>query len=463
VASANLGSPVRYVDYRPDIDVELALERFNSYRVMPPSEVELLLGDLAVDLQVSPDSPGATGDLVQFQNLIRSFCADWRQLWLLYGDSDAGIDEFQRLAQALRDVIKPHGARLLMRSNHLPVMPVLEARVIRSLVNDQSDALRPPQTPSSSVSANAESVDARQGAVHRHHGISASIGVDRPVFIVSAPRSGSTLLFETLACTPQLWTVGGEAHWLVEGFDHLGPGAPGIDDNRIDARHATPEVAAELKQRLVERLRGPSGEPVPSHAAALRILEKTPKNALRIPFFAKIFPDAHFVFLWRDPRENLSSIMEAWRSGGWVTYSDVPDWDGDWSLLLPPGWRALRGRSLAEIASFQWECTNRIALDDLSLLPKSQWTVVNYEAFLSDTLGSVRRLCEFSGIEFDEALRKRVSMPLPSSRHTLTKPDPHKWRKNKESIDIELPKLRHTWDRLVSLTDSRDLAPGYVV
>ena len=27
------------------------------------------------------------------------------------------------------------------------------------------------------------------------------------------------------------------------------------------------------------------------------------------------FPDALFIFLWRDPRENLSSIIEAWRAG----------------------------------------------------------------------------------------------------------------------------------------------------
>ena len=45
---------------------------------------------------------------------------------------------------------------------------------------------------------------------------------------------------------------------------------------------------------------------------ALRFLEKTPKNVLRIPFIERIFPDALYVFLWRDPRGNLASIMEAW-------------------------------------------------------------------------------------------------------------------------------------------------------
>src|SRR6266850_1723019 len=40
--------------------------------------------------------------------------------------------------------------------------------------------------------------------------------LESPIFIVAAPRSGSTLLFETLARSESLCSVGGEAHWLVE-------------------------------------------------------------------------------------------------------------------------------------------------------------------------------------------------------------------------------------------------------
>jgi hypothetical protein len=95
-----------------------------------------------------------------------------------------------------------------------------------------------------------------------------------------------------------------------------------------------------------------------------RFLEKTPKNSLRVPFFDRVFPDAQFIFLWRDPRENLSSIMEAWRSGNFRTYADLDGFTGPWSLVLPPGWRTLDGRPLEEIAAFQWDSTNRIVLDD---------------------------------------------------------------------------------------------------
>ena len=46
---------------------------------------------------------------------------------------------------------------------------------------------------------------------------------DRPVFILAAPRSGSTLLFETLAHSTTLWTIGGEGHEIIEGIESLNP------------------------------------------------------------------------------------------------------------------------------------------------------------------------------------------------------------------------------------------------
>ena len=38
---------------------------------------------------------------------------------------------------------------------------------------------------------------------------------DRPIFILSAPRAGSTLLFETLSQFPDIWTIGRESHDII--------------------------------------------------------------------------------------------------------------------------------------------------------------------------------------------------------------------------------------------------------
>ncbi|MBQ0959464.1 sulfotransferase [Ideonella sp. 4Y11] len=450
---AHPAQALQHVGFQPGREVSLALERYNTFRVMPPSELESLLADLAADLAPKAAVGGTVHDVANFQSLLRSFCHDWRQLWALYADSDDGLEHFRYMAQALREVTQGHGDRLVMRSNQAPTMRVLMARVARYLVSEGQAGLL---SASSSTSREAAPVTAdtpqapptirrelpRQASAH--HGIA-------PVFIIAAPRSGSTLLFETLASTPQWWTVGGEAHWLVEGYEQFAPGSDGLEDNRLDASHASPALAADMAGRLRARLRSPQGQPLPTDAGPVRVLEKTPKNALRVPFFAQLFPHAKFVFLWRDPWENISSIIDAWQSGGWVTYSNMPDWDGDWSLLLPPGWRKLRGRPLAEVATFQWKTTNTMALDDLSNLAPERWMAVNYRDLTRQPGLEVQRICNFAGIAYDDALQARVSAPLPPSRHTLGKPHPEKWRKNEDVIRNCVDQFSDTWERLKSL------------
>jgi tetratricopeptide (TPR) repeat protein len=271
-----------------------------------------------------------------------------------------------------------------------------------------------------------------------------------PIFIVAAPRSGSTLLFETLAASSQICTVGGEAHWLVEANPELRPGSSGVASNRLTAEHVTPAIRREIIEQLSRRMIDGAG-----HAAApegaLTFLEKTPKNALRIPFFRRIFPDARFVFLWRDPRESLGSIMAAWRAGNWQTYRKLPGFAGPWSLLLPPGWESVDGKPLEDIAAFQWQAANSTILMDLAGIPRSHWTVVCYSDLVKAPAMSVQRLCDFAGMSMDADLAARLASPLPLSRYTQTPPNPDKWLMDEAAILRVLPGLRDTWDRLRAL------------
>jgi sulfotransferase family protein len=270
------------------------------------------------------------------------------------------------------------------------------------------------------------------------------------VFIVAAPRSGSTLLFETLAASEELVTVGGEAHWLVEGIDELRVGAPGVDSNRLSADVCSPAIARRMQAMLAAKLQDSTGHAV-SAQDGRRFLEKTPKNSLRIPFFEQVFPEAQFIFLWRDPRENLSSIIEAWRSGNFRTYPELDGFEGAWSLVLPPGWRQLTGRPLEEIAAFQWESANRIVLDDLALLPARRWTAVRYADLIGSPQATIERLCEFLGMDVDPALRRRLEAPLPPARYTHTPPAAQKWQMNAALIERVLPRVAATWQRLQAL------------
>jgi hypothetical protein len=243
---------------------------------------------------------------------------------------------------------------------------------------------------------------------------------DRPVFIVSLPRSGSTLLYETLAQSPDFASTGDESHAAIEGIEALHPRSRGWHSNRLDAGDATDAIAEELAARFVATAIDRDRRAAPHR---FRFLEKTPKNSLRIPFLRAIFPDALFIYLHRDARATMSSMLEGWRTERFHTYPELPGWDGlPWSFLLVPGWRELRGKPLAEIVVRQWEAATRVLLDDLEPLPKDAWCITNYDRLIAEPREEIRRLCEFAGVRWD----RELSVPLPHSRSTVTPPDPEK-------------------------------------
>jgi hypothetical protein len=439
VASSN-GAPVRDLAFDATADAQPLTERTGSPIVLPPAEVELLVYDLRAELATDGGAPADRARVARYQALLNAFARDWRQLHALHGEHPDGLDEYRRLIDAVRNASRELGEGIHLSSNRVAAHQVLEGRVLRAAV--RSAPAPAAARPGAASAAPAVASIAPAANVRR---------VDRPVFLIAAPRSGSTLLFETLARSETLRTVGGEAHWLVEDIAELRPDGRYVDSNRLEARHATPAIAERIARTLVERLVDAEGAPLPPGDGPVRVLEKTPKNALRIPFFASIFPDARFVFLWRDPRPNVASIIAAWRSGRWKTYNGLDGFDGPWSLLLPPGWRAMNGRPLEEIAAFQWNAANATALDDLASLPDARWTSVRYEDLVASPATTVRRLCEFADVPFDAALAARLAAPLPASRYTLTPPDPDKWKRDEAAVLRVLPGLEATWARLRQL------------
>lgn len=419
------------IPFRPGVRLPLPLEQHNVYRVMPPSEVDALLTELLAETgSVKAGDAGAL-EKQQLERVAYGFRQDWRQLWSLFADGDRGIPHYRKRLDLLMQQLQPLGDDLRVQSNQMPIGRVIGQRVAAFAVNPDAGVMggggAVTSAPQSRMRTTAE--------------------FDRPVIIVAAPRSGSTALYETLAVTPQLHNPGGEAHWLVEGMRPFVPGAPGVDSNRLTAERMSPEVSAAMRARLTERLKTADDQPA-GLVDKVRLLEKTPKNALRIPFFNALFPDARFVFLWRDPAENISSIIDAWRSGGWITYPQLQGWDGPWSLLLPPGWQTLKGRPLPEVAAYQWRVTNETIMDDLSALPADRRHVVSYADFVADPASVMRGIADFADLEFDSALADRTGGALPDSRHTLEPPKPNKWHKNAAEIEPLLPDLAPVLARL---------------
>jgi hypothetical protein len=182
------------------------------------------------------------------------------------------------------------------------------------------------------------------------------------------------------------------------------------------------------------------------------MLEKTPKNALRIPFFKAIWPDAQFVYLYRDVRETLYSMMEAWRSGSFRTYPALPGWQGPpWSLLLVPDWRRLNGLPLPEIVAHQWTITTETMLNDLEQLPEDQVAAMEYGAFLDSPQAEVERLTASVGLGWDQ----RLGDTLPLSKTTVSQPDRQKWRRMEQAIQSVWPIVEQVDLRARKFLESR--------
>ena len=256
---------------------------------------------------------------------------------------------------------------------------------------------------------------------------------DRPIFIVSTPRSGSTLLFETLEHAPRLFTIGQESHWIIEDTADFDPAKRGWESNRLTAEDAKADAVQALAQAFYRDLRDREGRPPEGR---VRMLEKTPKNALRVPFFAAAFPDSTFVYLYRDVRQSLASMMEAWASGAFRTYPQLPGWTGyPWSLLLIPGWRDLIGQPLPVVAAHQWATTTNILLDDLTALPTERLRVVEHDAFLRTPNDIAGALARSLSLDWD----RELGSELPLSKTTVSHPRPEKWRRLEREIEEVLP------------------------
>jgi hypothetical protein len=406
----------------PESQPSLDYESENMPEVMTPWEVRAHIAFALGEALQHPSAPAV-------QQRLLLFVREWHGLWSALGARREGWPRYRALLDAARRDLVALGAGGIMLSNTIVFMQALDSWVFNSALADRrSDSdpeIRRRPAPSAAEPSAPAIIAAKGDPVF-----------DRPVFIVSPPRSGSTLLFETLARAPRLFTIGDESHQLIEGVPQLGPESRGFESNRLLAEDATPAAAEALRRRFYESLRDREGRRPPP-GQRVRMLEKTPKNSLRVPFLARVFPEARFIYLYRDPRQVLSSMIEAWTTGRFRTYPQLPGWTGAaWSLLLVPGWRELIGRPLHEIVAAQWNVATRLLIDDLQALPVERRTIARYDALVADPAAEIRRLCAAIGLDWDEA-----GLALRLSRYTVSPPDADKWRRHTAEIEAVLPSL----------------------
>lgn len=217
----------------PNHNPGLMYESVNVPQVMTPWEIREHLMFLLTDARPHPQMAAVRGAVTRFTFV-------WRALWAQFGADRSGWPAYRRALDEFMQQME-HVAAPLQLACGAQFMTGLRAGVIDVALADrnQDSGARETRPPPLGSPASSE-----------HDPV-----FDRPVFIVSSPRSGSTLLFETLAQAGGLYTIGQESHALIEGMAALNPGQLGYESNRLTASAATPAVAQELRQRMWAELR----------------------------------------------------------------------------------------------------------------------------------------------------------------------------------------------------------------
>ena len=425
------------IPYVPGVDPPLTLESINFSIVMSPYEFGTIWAGWLADAKTANTDSAA---IAAIDSEVRQVQLDWRATWAAHGEAPEGWPIFVDLIRTLQMIATRHLGAIklanrqdLARLIQISLIPSLHSPnlagsgILSGYIPDLG------QEPANAVAAaglqSTEAIPRRSGRP----------SITRPLIILCAPRSGSTLLFERLAaCSPDWFTVGNESHVQIEGIDSLKPEGRGFDSNVLNASDATREITADLHARFLSSLRDRDGRRPSFGSDKLRLLEKTPKNALRIRFLRSIFPDARFLYLWREPEESLASMIEGWKSEQFLTYPELPGWPGPkWSYLLVPGWRELAGIPLQEVVAAQWRITQERLLLDMAGIAPEAIRALSFADFLAYPEQSLRAICDFAGVKFDRS----PPTNLPFSMHTLTPPAPDKWRRHEDELAPLLPAL----------------------
>lgn len=447
----------QFVPFDPNKKPELHFEYANFPTVMTPWEQELLLQRIRREIAEVPGQDQKLADEL-FANVLRPFQMSWRELWARFADREEGFSHYEKLVLPLAEQVQEYKGKLRL-SNGSDIWSTIRSWITGPAVDREIPKLNRRTLPeeikveaqkSATVTFPASPKSPEKKKLQKDPRF------DRPIIIVAAPRSGSTFLFETLALAPDLYTIGGESHQVFEQFHRWQPSHRNFSSNRLTEVDAFDDIPQRLRDSFYGKLRNREGQQPSEKDVPLRFLEKTPKNALRIPLLNAIFPDAYFIYLYRNPQENVSSIIDAWKSGGFVTYRKLPGWEGDpWSLLLIPGWEQLNGKPIGEIAARQWQVTHEIIMADLQKIPGERWISADYANLVGNTQAEMERLCSFVGLKWDQQVQQES---LPLSKHTLTAPDPNKWRKNESLLTPVMDELNQAAESIQNFLKEKDSA-----
>lgn len=269
-----------------------------------------------------------------------------------------------------------------------------------------------------------------------------------PIFLFGNYRSGTTITQKLLGLHPDVVT------WYEPRTLWRYPD-PARSHDEFGDSDATEPVARYIRRRFLK---------YQLQHGNRRIMENTPSNVLRVPFVYKIFPEATYMFIVRNPLSCVSSMELKWKKaktwrGLLRTLADtppmqVPYYAGEffkhmvlrkvqkqeYVSIYGPRYdgidQDLKSRSKLQIAGRQWARGNRKAREDLARLGAGNVLTFRYEDLMQDTETVLRQIYNHCALACDDGI-------VRSARRMVDPGRQEKWlRLDKDELRMVLPEVR---------------------
>lgn len=282
-----------------------------------------------------------------------------------------------------------------------------------------------------------------------------------PIFIIAPPRSGSTLLFECLTQFKGLFYIPNEADfawWRQFPYEKMKHAS-----DYVSARYASPQKISSIRMDLyreailnyLKKAKALKNIDLFLRRRKYRYLDKTIANCFHLEFLNRIFPDAQYIFMVRDPRANISSMIEGWlyieRFGKPQLTSEVCRLKSKtiqhWTYPAPPGWQNIIHAQLPEICAWSWKQHIEFALDFFNRESLSS-IMVKYEELVDSPIHILEYLSDKLHLKLSGKVKKYFEIPS-ISRTTVSFPYNDKWKtKNYSQIIKIMPMIEDTATKL---------------
>ena len=224
-----------------------------------------------------------------------------------------------------------------------------------------------------------------------------------PVFVLGAPRSGTTFLGACIGALPEV-------------SYHFEPRVTKAAARQVYEGTWTEQRAARVFRRTYRLLLLAAGD------GGRRFVEKNPENCFVVPFLVRAFPDARFVQIIRDGRDvAVSHAEKPWlsaRSAGTGLRGRGGQAWGPWARWWVEPARTAEFEAASDLTrtAWSWRRFTESARSALAQLPADRVLTVRYEDVVQRPQEAAETIAAFFGhTGAPESLRAALATADPSS------------------------------------------------